>query len=67
MDLNGQLHAMVAFASRKEPWYALNRRLGMLLSWSECFAKEEDLFPQPKFKPQSVLVCNLLCIPSVIP
>jgi len=67
MDLNGQLHAMVTFASRKEPWYGLNRRLGMLYSWSGCFAEEEDLIPQPKFKPQDVLACNLVCIPIVIP
>jgi len=55
------------FYSRKEPWYALTRRLVMPWIWSGCFAEEENLFPQPKFKSQIVLACNLVCVPTVIP
>jgi hypothetical protein len=45
--------------TEQKAWHAL------LLVW--CFADEENLFPQPKFKPQSVLACNLMCVPTVIP
>jgi hypothetical protein len=47
MEVNGQLHALVALPQGKNPWYPLDRRLGGLQSQSGSGGEEKNSQPLP--------------------
>jgi hypothetical protein len=45
MEVGGHLHAPATLPLGKDPWYALNRRLGGPQSWFGCGGEEKKSLP----------------------
>jgi hypothetical protein len=57
MEMNGQLHTLVALSPGKEPpQYPLNRKQDGSCSWSGCCGEETNSWPCLELKPNSLVI-----------
>jgi hypothetical protein len=56
MEMSGQLHAPVALPPKKDPWYALDRKLGGPQSRSGRGGEEKKHRPRRESNPRTPIV-----------